>query len=256
MALAPARLLGPMRAVDSRSSQSSLSAAAASSYGSSIHTRQPSLLFLLHHRSRLSSSLQFRQQHPVLCSTSSSLPDIAEEGFERAAAEAKRQTWRGGTSSSSSSSPAGVRKNASKSSDEQETAAAGGDRGGRSSSSSARYEESSRYPTHSSNSRYDSRSMHKAPWEQGPASTRGGAAGRSNSSKETKQQHLPNNRVALLRDQVEEEGASIDEEGGGGKVAMARIVDKLRSIQNNSPLGDLNPQPRQSLTANSVFLPR
>jgi hypothetical protein len=98
--------------------------------------------------------------------------------------------------------------------------------------------------------------MHKAPWEQGPAATRGGAAGRSNSSKETKQQHLPNNRVAALRDQVEEESASIDEEGGGGKVAMARIVEKLRSIQNNSPLGDLNPQPRQSLTANSVFLPR
>jgi len=97
--------------------------------------------------------------------------------------------------------------------------------------------------------------MHKAPWEQGPAATRGGAAARSNRSKETKQQHLPNNRVAVLRDQVEEEGASIDEEGGG-KVAMARIVDKLRSIQNNSPLGDLNPQPRQSLTANSVFLPR
>jgi hypothetical protein len=61
--------------------------------------------------------------------------------------------------------------------------------------------------------------------------------------------------VAVLRDQVEE-GASIDEEGGGGKVAMARIVDKLRSIQNNSPFGDLNPQPRKSLTANSVFLPR
>ncbi|CAK9254975.1 unnamed protein product [Sphagnum jensenii] len=178
MALAPVRLLGPMRAVDSRSSHSRLSAAATSSYGSSIHTRRSSLLFLLHHRSRLSSSLQFRQQQPVL------------------------------------------------------------------------------YPTHSSNSRYDSRSMHKAPWEQGPAATRGGAAGRSNRSKETKQQHLPNNRVAVLRDQVEEEGASIDEEGGGGKVAMARIVDKLRSIQNNSPLGDLNPQPRQSLTANSVFLPR
>lgn len=145
-----------------------------------------------------------------------------------------------------------------------------GERGRAEGSSTTKSNETPRFRGTSRYSRYDNgRNMHRAPWEQGPA-----RAARANAR--DSRPPLPMGRVLEKVDEddygdsaFERDGdftedprfGSEETEGRGEKSAMARIVEKLRNIQNNNtalrPKGeDLSLKSNRSLTENSVFLPR
>lgn len=267
--VAPVRFLGPIRALDGRS---------AHSLSSVRRTSKTSLLLFLH-RNRFpslhSQSPNWRLGQICAASLKEDEPPTKRDTWKKQAPRAKstfKYPVRGKSSEpefpwrapvEDDEEPLNGRRNYSKESSEPSTRESkygpgsgqrrqsnprnqgfppSTKRGGDDASGS----KTSRY------SQYDTgRNMHRAPWEQGraasanPRDRRGPPMNGSSERRETNEPKFGDSRSG--------EG---NYQGGGPKSAMARIVEKLRAIGNDSSESQMDFNKNRPATETSAFLPK